>query len=76
MTEKGSAWLDRSIKIGAILGALWTLAVYGVPLAGMPSRVEALEKVTPALLYMTCVNFGEKHSPNEIPAACSQATRR
>jgi hypothetical protein len=76
VTDKGTIWLDRSIKIGAILTALWTLAAYGIPLAGMPTRVEALEEVQPALLYMSCVSFGEKHPANEIPAACSKATRR
>lgn len=68
--RSGDAWLGRAVKIAALLAAC------SAPLLAFNNRVVALEKVEPALLYMACVNFAERHAVNEIPAACSQATRQ
>lgn len=75
MTEKGSVWLDRSIKIGAIIGALWTLASYGLPLVALPTRVEALEldrqngaKVESVKLFMLCGLYRKAYM--DVPALC------
>lgn len=68
--RNGDAWLSRAVKIAALIGAC------SAPLLAFNGRVSALERIEPALLYMSCVNFGEKHPANEIPAACSQATRQ
>lgn len=68
--RNGDAWLSRAVKIAALLAAC------AAPLLAFNGRVSALERVQPALLYMTCVNFAKDHTTKEIPAACGDATRQ
>ena len=77
--QNGDALLRRIVAIISIIGALSTLAWYGVPLAGIPRRVEDLEKsrdeIQPAMLYMTCGLY-QKAYPDAVPAVCDKAIRR
>jgi hypothetical protein len=76
--SNGDAWLGRAVKIAALVGALSTIAFYGVPLAGIPARVAALEKsgeIQRDMLLMTCTLYQDAH-PNTVPAVCDQALRR
>lgn len=75
----GDAWLGRAVKVAALLGALSTIAFYGVPLVGIPARVSALEKYRDETqrdqLFMTCTLYQDAH-PNTVPATCNQALRQ
>ena len=62
-------------KVGGgvvVLGLVYSVAAWGLPLVGLPERVEMLEQSQPALLYMTCLTFRDSH-PNQMPAVCAQA---
>jgi hypothetical protein len=77
--QNGDALLRRVVAIISIIGALSTIAWYGVPLVGIPHRVEDLEKsrdeIQPAMLYMTCGLY-QKAYPDAVPAVCDRAIRR
>jgi uncharacterized membrane protein YagU involved in acid resistance len=58
-----------------IAGMVYSVAAWGLPLVGLPKRVDALEAVQPAQLFMSCVNFRDTH-PAQLPAVCDQAISR
>lgn len=70
MAEKFDKGLGRVIKIAGLLALLST------PLLAFNGRVAAIERVLPALLYMGCVNFAERHPANQVPAVCNEVTRQ
>lgn len=71
----GDAWLNRILKILALLSAVSTVAFYGVPMVGVPARVDALEQARretdPIMLLMTCGLY-RKAYPEQVPALCDK----
>lgn len=59
----------------AIIGMVYAVAAWGIPLAGLPKRVDAIEVIQPDLLYMGCLTFRDAH-PNQLPASCDRAISR
>lgn len=69
------SWVAR-ITVGILIGGMvYSVAAWGLPLVGLPKRVEALEAVQPAQLFMSCVNFRDTH-PAQLPAVCDNAISR
>jgi hypothetical protein len=77
--RNGDAWLTRVLKIFAIVSAVSTVAFYGVPMIGVPARVDALEiarrETDPVMLLMTCGLY-RKAYPDQVPALCDRAISR
>jgi hypothetical protein len=69
------SWLARVGALAVILSMIYAVAAWGIPLAGLPRRVDALEAIQPAQLFMSCVNFRDSH-PAQLPAVCDQAISR
>jgi hypothetical protein len=76
------AWLSRIVNLFAIVAAFSTVAFYGVPMLGVPARVDALEKdqqdrreTDPVMLLMTCGLY-RKAYPDQVPALCDKAISR
>lgn len=73
--RNGDAWMNRVLKIFAIVSAVSTVAFYGVPMIGIPSRVDALEtarrETDPIMLLMTCGLY-RKAYPEQVPALCDK----
>ena len=67
--------MARVGAVGVLVGMVYSVAAWGVPLVGLPRRVDALEASQPALLYMTCVMYRDTHG-NSLPAVCDQAISR
>lgn len=73
--RSADSWATKVGGIVILLGTVYSVAAWGIPLAGLPKRVEQLEQEQPALLYMACLSFRDSH-PNQMPAVCEQAISR
>lgn len=69
------AWVAKAGGLAVILAFVYSVAAWGVPLVGLPRRVEALEATQPDLLYMACLSFRDAHA-NQLPASCDRAISR
>lgn len=77
-TGNGDRWLSRVVNFFAVVGALSTVAFYGVPMIGVPARVEVLEQdqrarreTDPVMLLMTCGLYRKAYP--DVPALCDKA---
>jgi hypothetical protein len=68
-------WLAKASAVIAIAGMVYAVAAWGVPLVGLPRRVDVIEATQPTLLFIACVNFRDSH-PAQLPAVCDQAISR
>lgn len=66
------SWTTRIGATVLIAGMVYSIAAWGVPLVGLPARVEVLEATQPTLLFISCVSFRDSH-PGQLPALCDQA---
>lgn len=69
------AWPAKVGVLVILLGAAYSVAAWGLPLVGLPKRVEAIEAAQPTLLFISCISFRDTH-PQQLPALCDQAISR
>ena len=79
MSEGRRATDTWPAKVGGgvmVLGLVYSVAAWGLPLVGRPERVEMLEQSQPAMLLMTCVMYRESGHATSLPAVCDQVLSR
>lgn len=73
--RSSDSWPAKVGIIVVLAGMVYSVAAWGLPLVGLPARVEALEATQPTLLFISCISFRDSH-PAQLPAVCDQAISR